>query len=287
MPVLKRGVWNGPSYRRLIVLLAALTLVAGCASQPRPGAEQWAANDAQDLAEEVNDENDPLELFNRFSFSFNLALDTLVIRPVAVTYRFLLPREARDAVRNVLRNLRSPVVLANDLLQGEWQRAETTLVRFLVNSTVGVLGLFDVAADWGYAHHDEDFGQTLAVHGVGEVFYLVIPVLGPSSARDGVGFLVDIYLDPLTYVANNNDAEDLLLARTGTAGIDTRSRNIEALDDLKRDSIDFYARMRSLYRQRRANEIANGEVSEETPTPGLYSFDFDSEGGEEQASESN
>ncbi len=262
-----------PLYRRLIVLLAALTLVAGCASQPKPAADTWSANDNQDI-EEIDEENDPLELFNRFAFSFNLALDTFIFKPSAATYRFLLPVEVRDSVRNALRNLSTPVVLANDLLQGELERAETTLVRFLVNSTVGLLGLFDVAADWGYPYHDEDFGQTLAVHGVSEGFYLVLPIFGPSNPRDGIGILVDTFLDPLTYVARNNDAEEYLIARTGIAGIDLRSRNIEVLDDLKRDSIDFYARIRSLYRQKRANEISNGEAQGDIPTPGLYSLDF-------------
>ncbi len=121
-----------PLYRRLIVLLAALTLVAGCAGQPKPAADTWSASDNQDI-EDVDEENDPLELLNRFTFSFNLALDTLIFKPSAATYRFLLPVEVRDSVRNALRNLSTPVVLANDLLQGELDRAETTLVRFLVN----------------------------------------------------------------------------------------------------------------------------------------------------------
>ncbi len=275
-----------PLYRRLIVLLAALTLVAGCASQPKPAADTWSSNDDQDI-EEIDEENDPLELFNRFAFSFNLALDTFIFRPGAATYRFLLPVEVRDSVRNALRNLSTPVVLANDLLQGEFERAETTLVRFFVNSTVGLLGLFDVAADWGYPYHDEDFGQTLAVHGVGEGFYLVLPVLGPSNPRDGIGRLVDTFLDPLTYVAQANDAEEYLFARTAIKGIDFRARNIETLDDLKRDSIDFYARIRSLYRQSRANAISNGEAPGDMPTPGLYSFDFDADDDDKPEGESN
>ncbi len=275
-----------PLYRRLIVLLAALTLVAGCASQPKQAADPWSASNNQDI-EEADEENDPLELLNRFAFSFNLALDTLIFRPGAATYRFLLPVEVRDSVRNALRNLSTPVVLANDLLQGDLERAETTLVRFFVNSTVGLLGLFDVAADWGYPYHDEDFGQTLAVHGVGEGFYLVLPIFGPSNPRDGIGILVDTFLDPLYYVAEANDAEEYLLARTVIRGIDARSRNIEALDDLKRDSIDFYARIRSLYRQRRANEISNGETQGDMPTPGLYSFDVDADDEDKPEGESN
>lgn len=265
--------------RRLIVFLAALTLVAGCASQPKPAADGWTENDGQEMAD-VDTENDPLELLNRFTFAFNLMLDTMVFQPVAAAYNFFLPVEVRNSVRNTVRNLRSPLILVNDLLQGELARAETTLVRFLLNSTIGVLGLFDVAADMGYPYHDEDFGQTLGAHGMGEGFYLVLPILGPSNPRDGIGMLVDMYLDPMAYAAEAADVEDFLLARTVAGGIDKRARNIDTIEDLKRDSIDFYARVRSLYRQSRVNEINNGEAPEDTPTPGLYSFGFDSDDDE-------
>ncbi len=270
------GILGWSCCRRLIVFLAALTLVAGCASQPKPAADGWSGSDEQQFAE-VDTENDPIELINRFTFAFNLALDTMVFQPVASFYRFLLPVEVRNSVRNTVRNLRSPLIFINDVLQGEFERAETTLVRFLVNSTIGVLGLFDVAADMGYPYHNEDFGQTLGAHGVGEGFYLVLPILGPSSPRDGIGMLVDMYLDPMTYAAEAADVEDFLLARTVADGIDTRARHIDTIEDLKRDSIDFYARVRSLYRQSRTNEINNGEAPEDSPTPGLYSFDFDSD----------
>jgi phospholipid-binding lipoprotein MlaA len=275
-PFFSGSTFDWSFYRRLVVFLAALTLVAGCATQPKPAADGWSESGDQ-AYEEVDSENDPLELLNRFTFAFNLALDTMVFQPVAATYRFLLPVAVRDSVRNAVRNLRSPLILVNDVLQGEMERAETTLVRFLVNSTIGVLGLFDVANDMGYPYHDEDFGQTLGAHGVGEGFYLVLPIFGPSSPRDGIGMLVDYYLDPMTYAAEAADIEDFLLARTVAGGIDKRARNIETIEDLKRDSIDFYARVRSLYRQSRANEINNGEAPEDTPTPGLYSFDFDSD----------
>lgn len=273
------GILDWSFARRLIVFLAALTLVAGCASQPKPAADGWTENDGQEMAD-VDTENDPLELLNRFTFAFNLMLDTMVFQPVAAAYNFFLPVEVRNSVRNTVRNLRSPLILVNDLLQGELARAETTLVRFLLNSTIGVLGLFDVAADMGYPYHDEDFGQTLGAHGMGEGFYLVLPILGPSNPRDGIGMLVDMYLDPMAYAAEAADVEDFLLARTVAGGIDKRARNIDTIEDLKRDSIDFYARVRSLYRQSRVNEINNGEAPEDTPTPGLYSFGFDSDDDE-------
>ncbi len=253
-------------------------LLAGCAGTPEPAADQWSLGESEIILE-ADEDKDPLELFNRLTFSINLALDTMVIKPIAATYRFFLPVEVRDSLRNALRNLRSPVVLANDLLQGETDRAGTTAMRFLINSTIGVLGIFDLASSWGYAYHDEDFGQSLAVHGVGEGVYLVLPLFGPSSIRDAVGLLADTYMDPLTYVALANDAEEALLARTLVAGIDLRSRNIENIEDLQRDSIDYYARIRSLYRQSRVNDINNGETGGNLYSPGLSGdeFEFDTE----------
>ena len=151
------------------------------------------------------------------------------------------------------------------------------MARFAINSSAGVLGLFDVATEAGYEYHDEDFGQTLGSYGVGEGVYLVLPVFGPSSARDAFGMVVDIFLDPLTYVAHEYDVENEFLARPIVNGIDTRSRNIETLEDLRRDSIDFYARVRSLWRQNRRNEIRNGRDDDGASTSGLYDFDFDTE----------
>ena len=260
-------------FRRTMVVLTVLFALTACASQDKDAPVSGVPGESADIYE-IDDDNDPLETVNRFIFAFDLTLDVFIFKPAAATYRFLLPAEVRDSVRNVVRNLRSPVVLANDLFQGEMDRAETTTMRFLINTTVGVLGIIDVADGWGYPHHDEDFGQTLAVHGTGEGFYLVLPIFGPSSARDGVGLLVDTFLDPLTYVGQIYDIDDVLLARTALGGIDTRSRNIDTLDDLQRDSIDFYARIRSLYRQTRANDIRNG-ASDNSQAPGLYSSELD------------
>jgi len=274
--ILIGGILDWSFHRRAIVFIAALMLVAGCASQPKPAADGWSESDDLEIAE-VDSDNDPLELLNRFTFSFNMALDTVIFQPVAAYYRFLFPVQVRDSVRNVFRNLRSPLILINDLLQGETERAETTLVRFIVNSTVGVLGLFDVAADLGHPYHDEDFGQTLAVHGMGEGFYLVLPILGPSNPRDGAGLLADLYLNPLTYAFESVDADDWVVPRIAAEALDKRSRNIEVIEDLRRDSIDFYARVRSLHRQSRTNEINNGRVPVDSPTSDLYNFGFDSD----------
>ncbi|HAH10601.1 MAG TPA: hypothetical protein DCL54_09095 [Alphaproteobacteria bacterium] len=232
----------------------------------------WAAFAAPTMAQTTvtpdqikEDANDPYEDINRAFFGLNEVLDDIFLRPAAVTYRAVIPQYGRDRVRNVLNNLDSPVVFANDVLQGEGDRAGTTVMRFLLNSTFGVLGIWDVATDWGFPFHDEDFGQTLAVWGVDEGPYWYVPLLGPSNPRDSVGRLVDIGLDPVTYVTWGDDYEWVPFARTAINIIDLRSRNIETLDAIERDSIDYYASVRSLYRQFRKDAINNGEPSADLP----------------------
>ena len=261
-----------------------LAFLTGCAGNSEPfsgaraGGPQFAQAESDDaemddsdledafgyVGDDEEDNNDPLETPNRLVFAFNEMLDVVVLQPAAATYRFLLPDGVRDSVRNFMRNLRSPVTLLNDVFQGEESRAGTTLKRFAINSTIGIAGLFDVADGMGYSFHEEDFGQTLGTYGVGEGFYLVLPVLGPSSARDGFGRVVDHFTDPLTYLLSR----DIRLARFAVEGVDTRSRNIENVEELRRDSVDFYARVRSLYRQTRQNEINNGELFDDSDFPG-------------------
>jgi phospholipid-binding lipoprotein MlaA len=222
---------------------------------------------------QTDDTNDPFEGSNRFFFGVNQVLDDLLLRPVAVVYRAVLPDFARNGVRNFLNNLNSPVIFANDVLQGEGDRAGDTLIRFGINSTIGVGGLIDVAKDLGHPYHDEDFGQTLAVWGVEDGPYFYFPLMGPSSARDFTGFVVDRGFDPLTYVNwGDDELEYVPIARTVLNVIDLRSRNIETLDDIERSSVDYYASIRSLYRQSRADAIRNGAPSQDLP-------DFESGGG--------
>ena len=210
-----------------------------------------------DYEEELEDDNDPLEVPNRFIFAFNQTLDVAIIRPAAVLYRDLVPEYLRQRVHLFVRNLSEPVTLANDLLQGDLERAGTTADRFLLNSTGGVLGFWDVATDLGHPYHEEDFGQTLGVHGVGEGPYLVLPLLGPSNLRDATGKVVDIFLDPFFYIAEETGKEEWQLYRFALDGLDFRTRNLETLDEIERDALDFYARLRSLYRQKRDAEIRN------------------------------
>ena len=199
--------------------------------------------------------NDPVEPLNRTFFEFNRGVDTVVLRPLAETYRTVLPQGGQDMVRNFLNNLKSPVVLANDLLQGEVERAGETLGRFVVNTTMGVGGLFDVAST---EHHTEDFGQTLAVWGVGEGPYLVLPLFGPSNPRDAFGVGVDSVGDPLSLWANNTERDAITYGRFGADAIDSYSRAMGDLETIEETSIDFYAAIRSLSRQHRRHQIEYG-----------------------------
>jgi phospholipid-binding lipoprotein MlaA len=213
-------------------------------------------------------DDDPLEPMNRVFFEFNRIMDGLLLEPAARIYRGVTPQFFRDAVNNFLDNLNTPVVLANDILQGEPYRAERTLGRFMLNTIMGVGGLVDVGGLLGMPErHNEDFGQTLAIYGVGEGPYLVLPLLGPSNPRDTFGFVVDFAFDPMTYVA----PRDIALARFGTDLLAFREQNIEAFDELKRSSIDLYAATRTLARQLRASEIRNGAPA---PLDDIYDEDL-------------
>lgn len=203
---------------------------------------------------------DPLEGLNRVIFGINEAADLLLIGPAADTYRLIVPDPIRDAVRNVLRNLSSPVIIANELLQGDFKGAEVASERFLVNTTLGIGGLFDIAAYNGLKYEPEDFGQTLAVWGVPDGFYMVLPLYGPSSLRDGVGLGVDSFADPVSRYTLNQGLRTVPVARTGVGATDTRSGLVETVGDLRRNSLDYYASVRSLYHQRRTTLIRDGST---------------------------
>ncbi|MDZ7712314.1 MAG: VacJ family lipoprotein [Rhodovibrio sp.] len=240
---------SGFQGRRIAGAFAVMLLLAGCAANGANAPDQGGDNLLG-----YEEPNDPLEVPNRFVFAFNDALDTFILKPIAVTYDFWLPDGVKDSVRNFVRNISSPVILANDVFQGEWDRANDTAARFFVN-TITSLGFFDIV-DERHPYHDEDFGQTLAVYGVDDGFYLVLPVFGPSSARDAAGRGVDWLLDPLTYVEG---ARTLSIASSAAGAVDSRARNLELFREIKSDSVDFYARVRSLYYQRREAAIQNAD----------------------------
>ncbi len=202
--------------------------------------------------------NDPYEATNRDMFELNMRLDRNLLQPVSNAYVTVVPEPLRDSVHNFLLNINSPVVFANDLLQGEVSRGGNTLARFLLNSTIGIGGLVDVATKFGLPRHGEDFGQTLAVWGSQEGSYLVLPFIGPSNPRDLTGNVVDKAFDPSTWISYNYKFY-WSAGRTFFSIVDLRSRSASALQTIERSSVDYYASMRSLYRQNRNNEIANGE----------------------------
>lgn len=240
-----------------LAALAFLLMLAACATPPQE----------PEARAEFEAENDPIEPVNRAVFGFNEVIDGTLIKPAALIYRGVVPEEGRTGVRHVLDNLRSPIVVANDALQGNADQAGDDFLRFLINSTFGVLGVFDVATGWGYPAHSEDFGQTFAVWGIGEGPYLVLPILGPSNPRDATGLGVEWFTDPFNLWMSNTDRDWVVWTRTGVNGVDWRSRNIETIDELQKTSIDFYSAVRSLYRQHRAEEIRNSRPNSAQPTP--------------------
>jgi phospholipid-binding lipoprotein MlaA len=202
--------------------------------------------------------NDPYEQTNREVFDLDIRLDRHILLPTAEAYNNVVPEFARDGIHNFLLNLNSPVIFANDLLQGEAGRGGQTLARFVLNSTIGIGGLIDIAGKIGIPYHDEDFGQTLGVWGAQEGPYLVLPFFGPSNPRDLTGDVVDIAFDPNTYISYNYKFY-WSLGRGVLSVIDLRARNATTLAGIERGSVDYYASVRSLYRQNRANEISNGK----------------------------
>lgn len=206
------------------------------------------------------DGRDPLEPLNRAIFGFNEFVYEYLLTPSARAYNKYVPELARDSLSNTITNLKSPVTLANDILQLEPKRAGNTIARFLINSTLGFFGLMDPATELGLKRHSEDFGQTMGSYGVGEGFYLVLPLLGPSNPRDAIGkLLIDGYFDPLGYYLDNTDNEEWGFVRSGVSGFDEYAGIVDDLDNLRQTSVDFYGALRSLYRQRRAAEIRNQE----------------------------
>ncbi len=246
-------------------LMIAALVAGGCATRPDPQTEP------EEYAYYV-ETNDPFEPLNRVIFRFNEVLDVMLLTPLAILYRDVLPPIVQEHTHNVLVNLREPVVAANSLLQGKPREAASTFARFTFNTTAGVGGLFDVAEGMGLPQERADFGQTLAVWGAPAGPYLVLPVLGPSNPRDAVGIAMDsLILDPIgllnTIVLDENDFFEILsYTRTGLTAVDSRARSLEATDELQRSSLDYYAAIRSAFRQNREYQIRSGVEEGEVRT---------------------
>ncbi len=198
---------------------------------------------------------DPFERGNRGVFAFNQKLDKYFLDPVGRAYAFLIPAAGRRAVRRVLANINSPSVFVNDVLQLAPKDASITLGRFVINSTAGVVGIFDIAKDLGLPGHHSDFGQTLALYGTPSGPFLILPAIGPTTARDGIGYLVDFAFRPLTYILTPAVQIWVISIQEGTAGVAARDAHVQALNALEESSIDYYAALRSAFYQDRMAQI--------------------------------
>ena len=247
--------------------MGALLALGGCVIQDTP-----------EKVAQVEETRDPLEPTNRYIFEVNLFIDEMLLKPVAWWYRAGVPDPAREHIHLAIQNLRLPWTAVNDVFQGEMKRAYEAGARFVINSTVGIAGLFDVADGWGFPHHEEDAGLTLAAWGAPGDPYLMLPVLGPSNPRDAAGTAIGYFADPVNLVLGGGAG----LARGAASGIDERERNLETLADLQRNSVDFYATIRSVSRQRRETQIRHGAPDSNYPAPSLsqqYSAGAGGKGG--------
>ena len=216
---------------------------------------------------------DPLEPVNRAIFSFNNFADKIILEPAAKGYK-KLPSPIQSGIGNFLNNLKLPLVVVNQLLQGQGKNAAESSGRFVVNSTAGLLGLIDVAEKIGLEQKQEDFGQTLATWGVGDGFYIVLPIFGPSNVRDTAGMILTYTTDPINAYAVREGEAWLLPLRTATNAIDQRSKIIDEVNALRNNSIDYYAAVRSSYYQNRKAAVLNLDDKSETPLP-LISIEFE------------
>ena len=224
--------------------LVAVAVLAGCSTMRSP------------------DPRDPWEGLNRATYEFNDGFDKVLLKPVAEGYRFVLPTPARTAVTNFFANLKDPWIALNQLMQGKPRLAIDDLGRFVWNSTFGLLGLIDVASDMGLPKHNEDFGQTLAVWGADFGPYLVLPILGPSSVRDGVGLIPDAYAYLPWQIPKWADFEHRVTWQWSLTGLDlvqTRANLLDASDILEEAALDRYAFLRNAYFQRRRYLIYDGD----------------------------
>ena len=231
------------------------------------------ADGENEISKKTKAVKDCFEPLNRATFAVNMGLDKVIFKPVAKAYR-ILPSPIRTGTSNALENISSLITIPNNVLQAEFKMAGVNTGRFAINTTIGILGIFDVAEKIGFPDYEkEDYGQTLGVMGVGAGCYLVLPVLGPSTVRDTVGSFLNVMGGDPWYTASvngNNEYlnKDTYMATKIMTGIDFRAKNIDSLDNLEKNSMDFYASVRSLYLQDRQRKIANSDVITEAMDDG-------------------
>ena len=235
---------------RVLAVSLLCAALAGCASMSEP---------------RDRENNDPLEPMNRVVFNANDAIDTAVLKPIAEGYREVIPQFIRDRIRAFIANLQEPRIFVNNLLQLRINDAGFTFARFYVNSTLGIAGFFDVASDHGLPRQTGDFGQTLAIWGADSGPYLVLPLFGPSNFRDAFGFAVDLYTTPPAHLIAGTTGTWITVGTYVVSGIDLRSRNIETLDQIKANALDYYAQFRSIARQYRDGQLRAARGLAEEP----------------------
>ncbi len=205
----------------------------------------------------ADSENDPWEPFNRGMYRLNYVIDGLVLKPITQVYRGVMPEQGQTMVHHFVDNLQEPITFGNSVLQADPENSFVTLWRFLLNSTIGIGGLFDVATAVGLENRTTDFGQTLALYGVESGPYLFLPILGPSGARDGIGRVADAFMHPAMYV----DSTGASVALWTVTVVDTRSQYYNIIEDINKSSLDPYVTFRSGYTQHRASEIKKARAA--------------------------
>jgi phospholipid-binding lipoprotein MlaA len=236
-------------------------MLAGCATPP-------PASDPDAVAE-YRQNNDPLEPTNRVFYRINNAIDTNFLAPVARGYRAVVPTRVRDGLHNVLTNMTTSVTLANNILEAKPRRAGDSFMRLVINTTVGVGGIFDVAKGWCWPANDADFVITMALWGVPGGPFLFLPVLGPSDPRDAAGFGADIALDPFTYPSGGSWTV-FNWSRYGVSAVDARERRLDDVDQIKKTALDPYATFRSLYQQFRSRQIDDARKDKPRTIPAWF-----------------
>ena len=253
----------------IFVSIMGLLLQIGAVNAGTTGSEEMKDSGSQGTTKEC------FEGFSRAMFKLNHGLDKAIFEPVAKGYR-ALPVPIRKGTGNAVDNLRSLLTLSNYILQGDFKEAGNTAGRFAINTTVGILGIFDPAAALGLEEKGkEDFGQTLGRWGSGTGCYFVLPILGPTTTRDAIGLVGNIFIDPVYQITHNTEIDNGVVGNSnysehnyyyyrGTGAVDFRAKNIESLDSLEENSIDLYASLKSLYLQNRKQKIANSTSTTET-----------------------
>jgi len=251
----------------LIIISLSPNLLAAAADEVKTNSDDFETTIFED---EIYD---PFEGINRAVFGFNNVADKVILEPIAKGYK-KLPPPVQSGIGNFIKNLKLPLVAVNQLLQGQGKNAVESTGRFFINSTIGIFGLIDVADNVGLEQKEEDFGQTLATWGVGDGFYVVLPLFGPSNLRDTTGMIMTMVTDPVNAYATSQGEAWAIPVRTAANAVDQRSKIIDEVNALRDNSVDYYAAVRSSYYQNRKAAIMNTDDDVLTPLP-LISIEFE------------